>query len=122
MKKSALILEDELVIALLLSHILEEYGFDNIRVSSEGNRAIDVALEIEPDLIIIDINLHRMNGFEVIKELRDRFSYKMPTILIISAQNMAEELLLEIGLSSKKFISKPFSKREICNFLQEESF
>ena len=46
----------------------------------------------------------------------------MPTILIISGQNIADELLLEIGLSSKRFISKPFSKKEICNFLQKELF
>ena len=117
MSKSALILEDESVIALLLRQILKDQEFNNIRVEQKGNRGVEAALEMIPDLIIADYNLPEKNAFEIIKELRSDLSDRFPAILIVSGCAIYEELLLDVDLTPNNFIAKPFYKSDINNFL-----
>jgi len=118
MINSALILEDENIISLLLYRILESEGIDEVMVAQDVGKGVSLSLEMEPDLIITDYHLSNNNAIEMIKELKERYYPKeLPEILIISGDHIDVDILFEVGLSKKNFMTKPFQRRDVVNYL-----
>ncbi len=108
LKKLILVVEDEANIALLLKEILERKGGYDALVANDGKAGLEMAHTLEPDLILLDIKLPRMNGFEVLKKLKEgKKTFSIPVIMV--SGNTDEESKLRVAyLHSDDYITKPF--------------
>ncbi len=108
--KRVLIVDDEDLTRILLSQVLERTDFAPIDIlnAEDGEEALDIAGEERPDLILLDLLLPKMNGYDVCRELRAMPDYD-PYIIILTARghNTDREQAQAIGANS--FMTKPFN-------------
>ena len=109
-KKTVLIVEDEKSIVDILKFNLEREGYNTL-TAYDGEAGLEQALSANPDLILLDVMLPKMIGFDVCKALRDKGSH-VPVIILTAREEEADKVLgLEIGADD--YITKPFSMREL---------
>ena len=109
-KKTILVVEDEKAIADILVFNLQREGYDTI-VAYDGTEGLRHALEDAPDLILLDVMLPGMDGFEVCKRVREKF-HNTPIIMLTAREEETDKVLgLELGADD--YITKPFSMREL---------
>ena len=112
MAKKILIVDDEKNIVDIIKHNLKKEGF-NIIEAYDGERGLEMGLNENPDLILLDIMLPKMDGFAVCRKLRQ--SINTPIIMLTAREEEVDKVLgLELGADD--YITKPFSQG---NFLQE---
>ena len=107
--KKILIIEDDKEIAELERDYLEINGF-TCDIASRGTTGLDKALAEDYDLIIIDIMLPGLDGFEVITELRKK---KQTPAIFLSARNSDIDKIRGLGLGADDYMTKPFSPGEL---------
>ncbi|GEK90740.1 response regulator transcription factor [Alkalibacterium kapii] len=110
-KKRILLVDDEEDILNLLETVLIKEGFQNIHKVTNGIAAIEIAQSIEPDIIVLDIMLPDMDGYEVCKQLRE-FTYS--PIIFLSAKSDDVDKLLGLGVGGDDYVTKPFSPKEVA--------
>lgn len=110
MGKTILIVEDEQNIVDILSFNLSREGYDTLE-AYDGPTGLQLALENNPDLILLDLMLPGMDGFEVCRKVREAGS-SIPIIMLTAREEETDKVLgLELGADD--YITKPFSMREL---------
>ena len=110
MGKTILIVEDEQNIVDILSFNLSQEGYDTLE-AYDGPAGLQLALENNPDLILLDLMLPGMDGFEVCKRVRES-GLSTPIIMLTAREDEADKVFgLELGADD--YITKPFSMREL---------
>lgn len=109
MNKKILIVDDEKNIVDILRFNLKKEGFDIIE-AYDGEQAMDMALNHNPDLILLDIMLPKIDGFTVCRRLRQTIS---TPILMLTAKEEEVDKVLGLELGADDYITKPFSTREL---------
>ncbi len=107
--KKILIIEDDISIAELERDYLEIDGF-SVDIETSGQRGLKIAESAEYDLIILDLMLPEINGFEICRKLR---SEKNIPILMVSARKEDIDKIRGLGLGADDYITKPFSPGEL---------
>ncbi len=107
--KNILIIEDDKSIAELERDYLEVNGF-SCELASRGTTGLELAMSKEFDLIIIDIMLPGMDGFEVISKLRQK---KQTPVIFLSAKSDDISKIKGLGLGADDYMTKPFSPNEL---------
>lgn len=108
--KKILVVEDELSIATLLKYNLEQAGFA-VETANDGQEGFDKALAIQPDLILLDLMLPKLDGMEMCKLLRQQ---QMNTpIIMLTARDDEFDKVLGLELGADDYMTKPFSPREV---------
>jgi DNA-binding response OmpR family regulator len=105
-----LIVDDEIDILALLEDVLRREGFQNIRTGKSGQEAIALFKEYKPDILVLDIMLPDMDGFEVCRQVR-LFSHA--PVLFLSSRNDEVDKILGLAIGGGDYVTKPFSPREI---------
>jgi two-component system response regulator VicR len=109
MSEKILVVDDERPIANILKYNLEKEGYA-VYTAYDGDEAIHKALEVNPDLILLDIMLPLKNGFDVLKELRTQMT--MPVIMLTAKEEESDKIMgLDYGADD--YITKPFSMKEV---------
>lgn len=107
--KKILIVDDEKPIVDILKFNLEKEGFQTVS-AYDGEEAINLALSIKPDLILLDLMLPKVDGLNVCKELRK--SLICPIIMLTAKEEVVDKIIgLELGADD--YMTKPFSVREV---------
>ena len=116
--KRVLICDDEPHIRESLRYVVEKAGFCCIQ-AQDGNEAYDKARSARPDLIILDVGMPGMTGFEVCEKLRSEARFAATIIMILTAFGQAadEQRAYEVG--ANRFMTKPFSPRVLKETLRE---
>lgn len=110
MEKTVLVVEDEANIVDILTFNLEREGYA-VLSAYDGQAGLALAREKKPDLILLDLMLPKINGFEVCKTLRDEDS-TVP-ILMLTAREEESDKVRGLELGADDYITKPFSIREL---------
>jgi two-component system, OmpR family, alkaline phosphatase synthesis response regulator PhoP len=110
--RGIVIVEDDEDIAESIRYNLEREGF-RLRVASSGEDALASILDRLPDLIILDLNLPHMNGFELCRRLRAESTAARVPILMLTARGDEADKVLGLNLGADDYITKPFSMREL---------
>lgn len=110
MKKTILIVEDDLRIAQNIYRVLQSEDFD-AQIARDGITGKKMALEGRYDLILLDINLPRMNGFDVCRQIR-QFKPVLPVIML-TAYGEVEDKVEGLEQGATDYIVKPFDFREL---------
>ena len=108
-KKKILVVEDEKAIADILVFNLQREGYDTL-VAYDGAEGLRCALEEAPDLILLDVMLPEMDGFEVLGHIREKHD---TPIIMLTAREEETDKVLGLELGADDYITKPFSMREL---------
>ncbi len=109
MNKKILVVDDEEAILEIIKFNLVKEGY-SVAVARDGDEALTKAYTVEPDLVLLDIMLPKMNGFKVCEKIRE--SYNMPIIMLTAKEEEADKVLgLELGADD--YMTKPFGVREL---------
>jgi two-component system response regulator VicR len=109
MEKKILVVDDEKPIADILMFNLRKEGYD-VYCAYDGNEALKMVEDIQPDLILLDIMLPMRDGMEVCREVRKK--YEMP-IIMLTAKDSEIDKVLGLELGADDYVTKPFSTREL---------
>ncbi len=107
-----LVIEDRISIQDLLRFNLEKEGY-TVVTSGDGEEGLALIKSEKPDLIILDLMLPVLDGFEVYKTLRAKKENSSIPIIIMSARNDIADKIKGFGLGSDEFITKPFNPKEL---------
>jgi DNA-binding response OmpR family regulator len=107
-----LVVEDDVAIAYGLKKNLEFEGYE-VLVATDGEAGLRRAVDDRPDLVILDIMLPRMNGFEICEALRRR-KIALP-VIFLTAKTQEADKILGLDLGGDDYITKPFSVRELLS-------
>jgi two-component system alkaline phosphatase synthesis response regulator PhoP len=110
--RSIVIVEDDEDIADSIRYNLEREGY-SLRLAKSGEDALGLILDRLPNLIILDLNLPNMNGFELCRRLRSERSTARVPILMLTARSDEADKVLGLNLGADDYITKPFSMREL---------
>lgn len=104
-----LIVEDDAPIADLLAYRLKKEGYD-VGTAGNGTQAIQMAMSIKPDLVLLDWQLPDISGLEVCRRITSKL--QIP-IIMVTARNMVEDKVLGLEAGADDYITKPFDVREV---------
>jgi two-component system, OmpR family, response regulator VicR len=109
LEKKILVVDDEKPIADILQFNLKKEGYA-VYCAYDGNQALEMVEEINPDLLLLDIMLPNKDGMEVCREVRKK--YDMP-IIMLTAKDSEIDKVLGLELGADDYVTKPFSTREL---------
>lgn len=112
MTATVLIAEDEQNIAESLRFILEQAGCE-VRHALDGEEALKEARAATPDVLILDVMLPSLNGFDVLKTIRSDADLKGIAVLVLTAKGQSHDRQTADALGADSFVTKPFSNSEI---------
>ena len=108
-KLRVMIAEDNDLMRMLLKKFLEDAGFEPI-LAADGEEALTaIASGIQPDILVSDLNMPRMNGFELVKGVRESMGIKDMPILILTSNNTNKSQELAFRMGADDYICKPFN-------------
>lgn len=117
-KKKILIIEDEPDMIAMLRTRLEAHNFD-VLVANDGQEGFDMYMNHSPDLIILDIMLPKLNGYEVCRKIRrDRDDSSTP-IMMLSAKNQDIDRIVGRVIGAETYLTKPFCAEELMNNIEK---
>jgi len=109
MPEKILIVEDEITMQETLAYNMKRQGYD-VETAGDGKTALDIARKSHPDLIILDIMLPGMDGFEVCRELRKEMN---TPVLMLTARDDEIDRVVGLEVGADDYLTKPFSMREL---------
>jgi len=116
--RTILIIDDSRTVVHALKTILEQAGYSTI-AASDGKRGIELALEYQPDLILMDIVMPGINGFKATRLLRKEKRTEDIPIIIMSGNEQATEKFWGMRLGANEFISKPIQRGTLFTMLDK---
>lgn len=112
MTTRVLIAEDDAHIVELLTFVLEREGYE-VSAELDGESALARLREGAPDLLILDVMLPRLNGFEVLKALRADAALRRLPVIVLTAKGQAQDRRTAEEIGVEAFMTKPFSNRDV---------
>jgi DNA-binding response OmpR family regulator len=118
MKKKILIVDDEPNIVVPLEFLMEQNNYD-VKAASTGENALDLIVNWKPDLILLDIMLPGMDGYEVCQKIRQEKEFNNIRIVFLSAMARSIDIAKGMGLSADDYITKPFATDFVVSKIKE---
>ncbi len=112
MAKKILIVDDEPNIIVPLEFLMEQNKYD-VQVAHSGEEAMALISTYHPDLILLDIMLPGLDGYEVCQKIRKDPKYKETKIIFLSAMARSIDIAKGMGLKADDYITKPFSNAAV---------
>ena len=111
LKAKILVVDDECAIRELLEMLLEANGFSDIKMAADGEEAIKLAEEWQPDVILLDLMLPKIDGLTVCKMIRSNSKTTSIPIIMLTAKSEESDIVLGLELGANDYITKPFSNK-----------
>jgi DNA-binding response OmpR family regulator len=112
-----LVVDDEKNIRLVVGKSLEKAGFD-VYYAVDGVQAVEKANDINPDLVLLDLRLPKMNGFLVLEALKSDTSTEDIPVMILSALSEEDDVQKVISLGAEDFLVKPISQSDLLSAVE----
>ncbi len=112
MQKKVLIADDEPNIVASLEFLMRQKGYD-VRVAHTGEEALRTVGEFAPDLVLLDIMMPRMSGYDVCQKLRENPACQGVKIIMLSAKGRDVEVTKGMAVGADAYVTKPFSTRDL---------
>ncbi len=118
MPKKILIVDDEPSIIVPVQFLMEQNGYD-VMVAFSGEEAMEIIAEKKVDLILLDIMLPVIDGFEVCQRVRENLQWNKIKIILLTALGSDANVEKGLALGANAYITKPFSNIEIVDKVKE---
>jgi DNA-binding response OmpR family regulator len=113
-----LIVDDEINILMSLEYLLKRKGYE-VFIARNGTEALQLADEKQPDLVLLDIMMPDVDGYEVCTELKSSARTKIPKVIFLSAKSKKTDVEKGYEVGADLYLMKPFSTRELTKQIQE---
>jgi DNA-binding response OmpR family regulator len=118
MAKQILIVDDEPNVVIPIQFLLEQQGY-RIMIAERGEDALDLIYQYKPDLVLLDIMLPGIDGYEVCEIIRLNRNYRNVKIIFLTAKGREVEIVKGLALGADSYITKPFSNAELITKVKE---
>ena len=108
-QKRVVVAEDESLIRMDIVETLKEYGYDVVGEAGDGNRAVELATELKPDLIVMDIKMPNLDGLSAAEKIAQ---LKIPVVLL-TAFSQQELVARAAEVGAMAFLVKPFTPQDL---------
>lgn len=112
-RQMVVIAEDDAQIANLVRFKLEKSGYD-VLVGENGKRGLELIREHQPDLVILDVMMPIMDGFEVLRTMKSEEPTREIPVIMLTARSMEEDILKGFEAGAVDYLTKPFSVSELA--------
>jgi len=106
MKKRVLVVDHEPKLCSILTRVLSEQGYD-VQVADDGRRALEVIPQFNPHLVIADVALPQMDGFELCRRIRSDARFKAIRFIFLTAKDAREDEIEGLSVGADDYITKP---------------
>jgi len=110
--KKLLIVDDEPNIVMSLEFVFKKENYE-VFIARDGAEAIEIIENSLPDIILLDIMMPKVDGYQVLKHLKEVASLNKIKVIILSAKNKIADIELGLQLGADKYIPKPFSTKQL---------
>ncbi len=117
MPRQALIVEDEENILLSLEFLLTQEGYA-VTTAGDGAAALQAVNKQTPDLVLLDVMLPLIDGFEVCRQMRANPALRNTRIIMVTARGRETEIKRGMALGADAYLTKPFSTRELMDIIR----
>ncbi len=118
MAKRVLLAEDEPNIVESLTFLIDKAGFD-VTVKTDGRQALHAAFDDLPDVLILDVMLPEIDGYEVLRQLRADSRTEQLPVVMLTAKGQREDRETALQYGADLFITKPFANDEIIEAVNQ---
>ncbi len=112
MVKSILLVDDEPNIVLSLEFLMKRAGYA-VRTATDGDAALEAITEDRPDLILLDVNMPKRDGFEICQLIRSNPGWKDIPIIMLTAKGRDVEREKGLAMGADDYVTKPFATQEV---------
>ena len=117
-RKTILIVDDELSILVPFQFLMEKEGYLS-KLAQSGKEAIEKIAELRPDLILLDIMLPDLDGYEIYQMIRQRTEWESIRVIFLTAKNRDADMAKGIAMGADAYITKPFSNTQLVEKIRE---
>ena len=118
MKKNILIVDDDFNMIRLITYNLNKNGYE-IFSAGNGKEAWKILLELPIDLVITDLEMPEMDGYELCRKIHSNPDLKKVPIIVVTCKTKPEDLEKSFACGIKEFITKPFNPKELIKTVGE---
>jgi DNA-binding response OmpR family regulator len=112
MSRRILIVDDEPNIVISLEYLMKREGYETA-VAGDGETALASLAERTPDLVVLDVMLPKLNGFEVCRQIRADPRWRGVRVLMLTARGRDTEVAKGLGVGADAYVTKPFSTKDL---------
>ena len=116
-RKTVLIVDDELSILVPLQYLLDKEGYAP-KLAQSGKEAIEKITALEPDLVLLDIMLPDLDGYEIYQMIRQRREWASIRIIFLTAKNRDADMAKGLAMGADAYITKPFSNSRLIETIR----
>ena len=118
MAKEILIVDDEPNVVVPIQFLMEQQGY-RVMIAERGEDALDLIYQYKPDLVLLDIMLPGIDGYQVCEIVRLNPNFRKVKIIFLTAKGREEEIAKGLALGADVYITKPFSNTELVAKVKE---
>jgi DNA-binding response OmpR family regulator len=116
--KKILVVDDDPYILMSLEFLMKKNGYD-VMVARNGTEALDIVEKQLPDLVLLDIMMPDVDGYEICKHIKGSKKLKEAKVVFMSAKSKEADIKKGYDLGASLYITKPFSTREMMKQIKE---
>lgn len=109
-----MMVDDEPIMLDIIQALLEDAGYLNFISVQHSSKAIETIVQSNPDILLLDLDMPEINGFDVLKEIRAQEEYEFLPVIILTASGEANSKLRALELGATDFLSKPVDPSELA--------
>ncbi|HQU71757.1 MAG TPA: response regulator [Calditrichia bacterium] len=118
MGKKILIVDDEPNIVISLEFLMQQGGYD-IEIARDGQEALNKLGSFHPDLVLLDVMLPYMDGFEICQAIRQKPDWNHIKVILLTAKGREVDITKGTALGADAYVTKPFATRELVDKVHE---
>jgi two-component system, OmpR family, alkaline phosphatase synthesis response regulator PhoP len=119
MSKTVLIADDEPNIVISLEFLLEQDGY-RVLLARDGNEALEAIEREAPDLVLLDVMLPRLSGYDVCQRIRQNPGLANVRVIMLTARGREVEVTKGLALGADAYVTKPFSTRDLLEQIRRQ--
>jgi len=112
--KKILVIDDSMTIVKSMEYLLKDLGYD-VKIAIGSIEALIIFNAYHPDLVFLDIEMPQMNGYELLKKLKEKMTIaqQMVPVIMLTGKNRQDDVIQSIKLGATDYIVKPFDQFQI---------
>lgn len=118
MTKTVLVVDDEPNIVLSLEFLMKQAGFA-VRTAADGEAALDSMRTAVPDLVLLDLNIPKIDGYQVCEAIRSNPDWKSVRVVMLTAKGRDIEREKGLAMGADDYVTKPFATQEVVHKVRE---